>query len=253
MVKGSACTRRDRGEVDPSLPSLTGGELASRSAGAMLLPMITCCAASLALLAPPIASRPAAAAPALTARPRTLHPQLTAAAAPPPPPAATDLRTPPPAPPPAFPAWLLVTVVFMHVLANAVIAQALPTALLSGLGNDRVRTARLLGRLSSLAALLDIVVTPQLGRLSDTIGRRPLLLAAPCVTLVVRCLAAARPQVAVLILVKLLSATVSSTYMVSLRAAVADTFKCDAQIKSAQDGAILLRKFLTRLASFSQV
>ena len=219
----------------------------------MLLPMITCCAASLALLAPPIASRPAAAAPALTARPRTLHPQLTAAAAPPPPPAAAELRTPPPSPPPAFPAWLLVTVVFMHVLANAVIAQALPTALLSGLGNDRVRTARLLGRLSSLAALLDIVVTPQLGRLSDTIGRRPLLLAAPCVTLVVRCLAAARPQVAVLILVKLLSATVSSTYMVSLRAAVADTFKCAAHIKSAQDGAILLRKFLTRLASFSQV
>ena len=164
------------------------------------------------------------AAPALTARPRT-HPQLTAAAAPPPPPAAAAPRTPPPSPPPAFPAWLLVTVVFMHVLANAVIAQALPTALLSGLGNDRVRTARLLGRLSSLAALLDIVVTPQLGRLSDTIGRRPLLLAAPCVTLVVRCLAAARPQVAVLILVKLLSATVSSTYMVSLRAAVADTFK----------------------------
>ena len=78
-------------------------------------------------------------------------------------------------PPPVFPAWLLVTVVFMHVLANAVIAQALPTALLSGLGNDRVRTARLLGRLSSLAALLDIVVTPQLGRLSDTIGRRPWL------------------------------------------------------------------------------
>jgi len=212
----------------------------------MLLPMITCCAASLALLAPPIASRPAAAAPALTARPRTLHPQLTAAA-PPPPPAAAELRTPPPSPPPAFPAWLLVTVVFMHVLANAVIAQALPTALLSGLGNDRVRTARLLGRLSSLAALLDIVVTPQLGRLSDTIGRRPLLLAAPCVTLVVRCLAAARPQVAVLILVKLLSATVSSTYMVSLRAAVADTFKCGAQYS----GAIRRNsapQFLTRLA-----
>ena len=209
----------------------------------MLLPMITCCAASLALLAPPIASRPAAAAPALTARPRTLHPQLTAAAAPPPPAAAAELRTPPPSPPPAFPAWLLVTVVFMHVLANAVIAQALPTALLSGLGNDRVRTARLLGRLSSLAALLDIVVTPQLGRLSDTIGRRPLLLAAPCVTLVVRCLAAARPQVAVLILVKLLSATVSSTYMVSLRAAVADTFKCAARNIRAQFGAIRRRNF----------
>ena len=129
-----------------------------------------------------------------------------------------------------FPRWLLLAMVWLHVMGNALIAQALPTALLSGLGNDRVRTARLLGRLSSLAALLDIVVTPQLGRLSDTIGRRPLLLAAPCVTLVVRCLAAARPQVAVLILVKLLSATVSSTYMVSLRAAVADTFKCVARL-----------------------
>ena len=60
----------------------------------------------------------------------------------------------------------------------------------------------------------------------------------------------ARPQVAVLILVKLLSATVSSTYMVSLRAAVADTFKCAARNIS---GAIRLRNSLTRRAHFSQV
>ena len=173
------CEASRSGEVDPSLlslPSLAAGELASRSAAAMLLPMITCCAASLALLAPP--SRRGRRRRQRCGATATRSSSCCRAAAPPPPSCA------PPSPPPAFPAWLLVTVVFMHVLASAVIAQAAGGAAL-GLGNDRVRTARLLGQLSSLAALLDIVVTPQLGRLSDTIGRRPLLLAALCVALVV--------------------------------------------------------------------
>ena len=60
------------------------------------------------------------------------------------------------------------------------------------------------------AALLDILVAPQLGRLSDAIGRKPLLLALPCVALACRGAAAARPTILVLIAVKSLSATISS-------------------------------------------
>ncbi|EOD22686.1 hypothetical protein EMIHUDRAFT_194970 [Emiliania huxleyi CCMP1516] len=71
--------------------------------------------------------------------------------------------------------WLIALVVF-----------AVPSALYAHLGQDRVATAAALGRISSSAALLDILVTPQLGRLSDTIGRKPLLVGAPALALLCR-------------------------------------------------------------------
>eukprot|EP00965_Chrysotila_dentata_P126599 4186247-Pleurochrysis_carterae.AAC.1 len=63
-----------------------------------------------------------------------------------------------------LPRWLLSLMVFIHAFSNALITQAVTTALLASMGNDRVRTAQALGRLSSSAALLDILITPQLGR-----------------------------------------------------------------------------------------
>ena len=69
--------------------------------------------------------------------------------------------------------------VFLHVLGNALIAQALPNALRIVMHGDLVRTATALGRFGSCAALLDILITPQIGRLTDTIGRKPVHLMAP--------------------------------------------------------------------------
>lgn len=127
----------------------------------------------------------------------------------------------------SFPAWLLVLVVFTNMLSNAVIAQAVPTAMYAALGNDRVRTAAALGRISSCAALMDIMLTPQLGRLSDTIGRKPLLLAAPALALVCRAFAAVHPTVGVLVACKLLSLTLTSTFSIAIRAALADCHYSD--------------------------
>ena len=171
-----------------------------------------------------------------------------------------------------IPPWLLALAVFAHVLANSLLAQAVPTAMLGAMGNDRVRTAHALGRLSAFggapraaqlelvarpslptqawcapvcrlteaarvcgacvclprslfAAMLDIVVAPQLGRLSDSIGRKPLLLALPCVALGLRSAAATTPTIVVLVGVKAMSACISSGFMVSLRAALADQYR----------------------------
>jgi hypothetical protein len=121
--------------------------------------------------------------------------------------------------------WLLVLMVFVSVLANALLSQAVPTALLEAYGNDRVRTARMLGRLSSCGALLDVLLTPQLGRLSDTIGRRPLLLIAPCMALTLRAAAACRPGIANLMALRVLGTTLTSTYLVCLRASLADAHR----------------------------
>ena len=76
--------------------------------------------------------------------------------------------------------------VFMHVLSNALISQAMPTALRRAFSENLVKTATTLGRLGSCAALLDILITPQLGRLTDSIGRKPILVAAPIVACLCR-------------------------------------------------------------------
>lgn len=121
--------------------------------------------------------------------------------------------------------WLLVLMVFVPVLSNALISQAVPTALLAAYDNDRVRTARMLGRLSSCGALLDVLLTPQLGRLSDTLGRRPLILVAPCMALMLRAAAASRPATALLMALRVLGTTLTSTYLVCLRASLADAHR----------------------------
>lgn len=117
--------------------------------------------------------------------------------------------------------------VFLHVLGNALIAQALPHALRVAKKNDLVRTATALGRLGSIAALMDIMITPQLGRLSDAIGRKPLLIAAPCLGCLVRVLVALHPSTPFLIAVKVLGGVISASYMVALRAALADGHRND--------------------------
>jgi predicted MFS family arabinose efflux permease len=128
--------------------------------------------------------------------------------------------------------------VFTNMLSNAVIAQAVPTAMYAAFGNDRVRTAASLGRISSCAALMDIMLTPQLGRLSDTIGRKPLLLAAPALALACRAFAAVRPTVGVLVACKLLSLTLTSTFSVALRAALADCHHSDPHIFTGRLGLV---------------
>ena len=126
-----------------------------------------------------------------------------------------------------LPRWLLLLMVFLHVLGNALIAQALPNALRVSLRGDLVKTATLLGQFGSCAALLDILVTPQVGRLTDTIGRKPVLIAAPTVGLLCRLAVALRPLTPCLVMVKVLGGVVSASYMVALRAALADGHRKD--------------------------
>ena len=137
-----------------------------------------------------------------------------------------------------FPRWLLLAMVFIHVLSNALISQSLPTALRRAFSNDLVRTATTLGRLGSSAALLDILITPQFGRLSDTIGRKPLLLGAPVVGCLCRAAVATYPLTPFLVGVKLTGSVISATYMVAVRAALADRHRNDAPTLTGRLGLV---------------
>ena len=139
---------------------------------------------------------------------------------------------------PPMPRELLLALVFMHVLSNALIAQALPNALRLVKGGDLVRTATALGRLGSCAALVDIIVTPQLGRLTDTIGRKPLLIAAPVIGCLCRTAVALRPTTPYLIAAKVLGGAISASYMVALRAALADSHRKDAATLTGKLGLV---------------
>ena len=137
-----------------------------------------------------------------------------------------------------FPRWLLLAMVFMHVLSNALISQAVPTALRRAFSEDLVKTATTLGQLGSCAALLDILITPQLGRLSDSIGRKPILIAAPCVGCLCRAAVATRPFTPMLVAIKVTGGVISATYMVALKAALADRHKNDAATLTGKLGLV---------------
>ena len=53
---------------------------------------------------------------------------------------------------------------------------------LSLLGNNASAAAKALGAMSSCSAAVELLAGPVLGRLSDTIGRRRLLLISPCLS-----------------------------------------------------------------------
>lgn len=58
---------------------------------------------------------------------------------------------------------------------------------------DQVAVAAQVNTAASLVGALEFVLTPSIGALSDRVGRRPLMLAAPAVGLITRALAAWRP------------------------------------------------------------
>jgi MFS family permease len=63
---------------------------------------------------------------------------------------------------------------------------ARPEMLLRVVGRDPSRAAQLLAGMTTGASLLEFLVTPILGRLSDRVGRRPFLLAAPLICALAR-------------------------------------------------------------------
>mmetsp|Transcript_69865 Transcript_69865/g.138247 ORF Transcript_69865/g.138247 Transcript_69865/m.138247 type:complete len:445 (-) Transcript_69865:39-1373(-) len=67
------------------------------------------------------------------------------------------------------------------------------------LSGDSRRVAKQVSRGAVFVALSDLLLSPTVGKLSDIIGRKPIMLLAPAVALPCKLLAAARPSVAVLL------------------------------------------------------
>ena len=82
---------------------------------------------------------------------------------------------------------------------KAVVVQALP-ALLAEYSAEPGRVAELLGSIAAGSAMLEFALLPAVAALSDTLGRKPLLVALPALTAAFRLLVLLRPGLAALVL-----------------------------------------------------
>ena len=118
---------------------------------------------------------------------------------------------------------LLMAVAGLQSACFGCIGTALPPALRAS-GLDPASVALLLGRLGSASALCEVMLSNSFGKLSDAIGRKPIMLAAPAVTVLARGTVVLNPSLPVLIGARLTSTLVVPMYWLAYQAAMADVF-----------------------------
>lgn len=119
--------------------------------------------------------------------------------------------------------WLLMTVAALQSGCFGCIGTALPPALRAS-GLDPSSVALLLGRLGSASALCEVLLSNSFGKLSDAIGRKPIMLAAPAITVLARSMVVLSPTLPVLIGARLMTTLVVPVYWLAYQAAMADSF-----------------------------
>ena len=98
----------------------------------------------------------------------------------------------------APPTSLLMVIAGLQSGCFGCIGTALPPALRAA-GLQPAEVALLLGRLGSAAALCEVLLSGSFGSLADAIGRKPILVAAPAITVLARSLVVFRPTLPVLL------------------------------------------------------
>lgn len=121
------------------------------------------------------------------------------------------------------PIALLMAVSGLQSACFGCIGTALPPALRAS-GLEPAAVALLLGRLGSASALCEVLLGQPMGKLADSIGRKPILLAAPALTVAARAMVVARPVLPVLLGARLVSTLVVPMYWLAYQATLADCY-----------------------------
>lgn len=126
-------------------------------------------------------------------------------------------RPPPAARPEPPPVALLMVVAGLQSACFGCIGTALAPALrASGLAPAAI--ALLLGRLGSTSALIEVLLSNSFGRLADAVGRKPIMLAAPAITIAARGSVILSPTIPVLIISRLVTTIVVPIYWLAYQA-----------------------------------
>eukprot|EP00802_Teleaulax_amphioxeia_P005472 Tamp_05476.p1 GENE.Tamp_05476~~Tamp_05476.p1 ORF type:complete len:545 (+),score=69.55 Tamp_05476:171-1637(+) len=129
--------------------------------------------------------------------------------------------------PPSPPLALLVLIVALQSACFGCIGTALPPALRAS-GLEPAAVAILLGKLGSASAFFEVLLSSSFGKLADAIGRKPILVMAPALTVLARLLVVASPTLPVLIGVRFLTTLVVPIYWLAFQATMADCYARDA-------------------------
>lgn len=124
------------------------------------------------------------------------------------------------APPPT---WLFMTASGLQSACFGCIGTAFPPALRAA-GMAPAAVALMLGRLDSASACCEVVMSSSFGKLADAIGRKPIMLAAPAMTVAARMAVVLRPSLPVLIFVRLFTTLVVPMYWLAYQACLGDCY-----------------------------
>jgi len=121
---------------------------------------------------------------------------------------------------------LLMLITGLQVSCFGVIGTALPPAL-SASGMQPAAVALLLGQLGSAAAFFEVLLSGGFGKLADAIGRKPILVAAPILSVLARLYVVFDPSLNVLIVARLISMLSVPIYWLAYAASIADLYSHD--------------------------
>eukprot|EP00755_Sulcionema_specki_P000551 Sspe_Gene.25491::Locus_10259_Transcript_1_1_Confidence_1.000_Length_1629::g.25491::m.25491/K08151/tetA; MFS transporter, DHA1 family, tetracycline resistance protein len=112
--------------------------------------------------------------------------------------------------------------------SSVLVGQATPLIVTQCCGGDTPKAVVMLGRMASAAAALEFLLSPYLGRLADTHGRKAVLYLGPLATLVLRGATAANTtSLATVVVGRVTTGALVPAYFTALRAAMADMYLDD--------------------------
>jgi DHA1 family tetracycline resistance protein-like MFS transporter len=121
------------------------------------------------------------------------------------------------------PAALLMLIAGLQSACFGCIGTALPSAM-SDAGLSPANVALLLGRIGSASAFAEVLLSASFGKLADAIGRKPILLGAPLVTVLARSFVVVHPSLNVLVGARLITTLAVPMYWLAYQASMADVF-----------------------------
>jgi MFS transporter, DHA1 family, tetracycline resistance protein len=121
------------------------------------------------------------------------------------------------------PTALFMAVAGLQSACFGCIGTALPPALRAA-GMEPASVALLLGRLGSASAFFEVLCSGAFGRLADAIGRKPVMLAAPAITVAARSLVVVWPTLPMLIGARLVTTLAVPIYWLAYSACLADCY-----------------------------